>query len=124
MLAKRVNEYAVVARVNVPYLKGAIEWYEDTFDLKNDEHFYVPDVWAQLNCPGIKHFAVGLSAGPPTPGEDTVTTFVVKDIKAAREDLQCKKIVVEPIQEPGKGVKLAYFYDPFGNKLCLRQNSR
>ncbi len=124
MLAKRVNEYGVIARVNVPWLDEAIKWYEDTFDLQNDERFYVKDVWAQLNCPGHSGFAIGLSKGTPTPGEGSVITFVVNHIKDAREDLQAKGVVVGPIIDEGKGVKLAFFYDPFGNNMAIRQNSK
>lgn len=124
MLSARVNEYAVIARVNVPWLEEAIKWYENTLDLKNDERFYVEDTWAQLYCPGLKGFAVGLSQGTPTPGAGTVTTFVVNSIEDACEDLKEKGVVVGPITDAGKGVQLASFYDPFGNNMTLRENSK
>jgi predicted enzyme related to lactoylglutathione lyase len=123
MLAKRINDYAVLARVNVPWLDEAINWYVDTFDLQNDERFYVEGVWAQLYCPGINGFAIGLSQGTPTPGAGSVTTFVVDSIEDACEDLKVKGVVVGPIINEGKGVKLAFFYDPFGNNLAIRENS-
>jgi predicted enzyme related to lactoylglutathione lyase len=124
MLAKRVEEYAVLARVNVPWLEKAIEWYENTFDLQNDERFYCKGVWAQLNFPNHKRFAIGLSQGAPTPGEGNVITIVVKDIEDACDDLKGRDVVVGPILDEGKGVKLAFFYDPFGNKMAIRQNSK
>ena len=124
MLAKRVNEYAIVARVNVPWLDKAVKWYEQTFDLENDERFYVEDVWAQLNCPGHQGFAIGLSKGTPTPGEGSVITLVVDNIDDAIEDLQAKDIVVGPVINEGKGVRLAFFYDPFGNNMAIRQNGK
>lgn len=124
MLAKRVNEYEVIARVNVPWLEEAIKWYENVFDLENDEKYYVEDVWAQLNCPGHRGFSIGLCKGTPTPGNGSVITLVVKNIEEAREDLLGNDVVVGPIIKEGKGVKLAYFYDPFGNNMAIRQNSR
>jgi len=33
-----------------------------------------------------------------------------------------KGVNVEPIEEPGDGVRLARFKDPDGNELMLRQN--
>lgn len=126
MLQKIKGEYGIVARVNVPYVEEAIEWYETHLGLKNHDDFHVEGVWAQLNFPGIENFALGLSVGIPNPNppEVYVTTIVVDNIESAAEELKKAGVNIGDIMEVGKGVKLAYFTDLVGNSLALRQNGK
>ncbi len=126
LLNKIKDEYGIVARVNVPYVEESIAWYEKKLGLKNDERYHVKGVWAQLNFPGIKNFALGLSVGTPNPEPPRVyvTTIVVDDIESAHKELKEAGVNIGPIEEVGRGVKLAYFTDLVGNSLALRQNSK
>jgi predicted enzyme related to lactoylglutathione lyase len=76
----------------------------------------------QFNLPDIDQVAIGLSAsGSVSPG-GSVPTFVVNDINAARQSLLDNGVEVGPIQDVGLGVLMAFFQDPDGNTLALRQN--
>jgi len=125
MLLKKIkDEYGIVARINVPYVEEGIEWYEKKLGLKNDPRYHVKGIWAQLNFPGIKNFALGLSEGIPNPApEVNVTTIVVDDIERARNELKELDVNIGEIFDVGRGVKLSYFTDLVGNSLALRQNS-
>jgi len=118
------GEYGIVARVNVPYVEEGIEWYEKKLGLKNDHRYYVKGVWAQLNFPGIKNFALGISEGIPNPAPKAyVITIVVDNIERAHKKLKKEGVNVGEIIDVGRGVKLAYFTDLVGNALALRQNA-
>jgi predicted enzyme related to lactoylglutathione lyase len=124
MFLKEIEgEYGIITRVNVPYLEESVRWYEEKLGLKNDRRFYVSGVWAQLNFPGIKNTALGLSVGTPTPTESNVVTIVVSNIRRAQERLRELEVNIGEIEEVGKGVRLAYFTDLVGNRLALRENS-
>ena len=124
MLSRINNEYGVVSKINVTNLEKSMTWYNDILGLINDSKFYEPHVWAQLNCPGIKNFALGLSAhDSPIGSRGQTITFMIADIKLARQILIERDIMVTPIEEAGKGVLLVRFSDPDGNELLLRQNS-
>ncbi len=124
MLTKIIDEYGIVCKINVTNLETSIKWYGENLGLINDERYYAPDNWAQLNCPGIKNFALGLSAHdkPIGPNGQTVT-FLVPDIATSKAVLMQKGIHVGDIVDAGKGVLLVTFSDPDGNDLVLRQNS-
>ncbi|MGL1937419.1 MAG: hypothetical protein OCD01_20525, partial [Fibrobacterales bacterium] len=117
------DEYGVVCKINVADIDTSIKWYGETLGLTNDEKFFEPGVWAQLNCPGIKNFALGLSAHDRPLGQHGSTiTFMVSDISLAKKVLEEKSITTSEIEDAGKGVLLAKFMDPDGNELVLRQN--
>ncbi|HSL83914.1 MAG TPA: VOC family protein [Thermoanaerobaculia bacterium] len=120
-MLQNIGSYAVVSKVNVSNLDSSVSWYEKNLDLKLNAAFNTP-TWRQLNAPGIKQFAVGLNQGGATGTGGAALTFVVTDIKKARQELIDKGVDVGPIDEPGLGVLLAFFKDPDGNSLGLRQN--
>ncbi|MGL1902147.1 MAG: VOC family protein [Fibrobacterales bacterium] len=123
MLTRIIDEYGVVCKINVADINASIQWYGKTLGLINDEKFFEPGVWAQLNCPGIKSFALGLSAHDRPIGQHGSTiTFMVSDIALAKSVLDEKGILTSEIVDAGKGVLLAKFMDLDGNELVLRQN--
>lgn len=116
-----IGDYAFVMKVNVTDIEKSLEWYEQKLEMKHDPRYDVPGWWAQLKVLGMPRLAWGLNKGKPVPGSDT-PTFVVRNIVKARKELLSRGVAVGPIEEPGKGVKLAFFSDPDGNQLGLRQN--
>jgi catechol 2,3-dioxygenase-like lactoylglutathione lyase family enzyme len=120
MVFQRV-ETGLVARLNVADVQTSATWYTSKLGLIPDPRFDAPG-WRQLNVSGVVGAAVGLSQGQPVGNGSSVVTFVVPDIELTRNELISQGIVVKPIEHPGHGVQLAYFQDPDGNNLALRQN--
>lgn len=117
-----IGEFAFVAKVNVSNLSVSREWYKTKLGLKYDPRYDTP-TWAQFSVPSIKRTAIGLNLDPSHTGSSgAVSTFVVEDIVAAREALIDVGVVVGPVIDVGHDVKLAFFKDPDGNSLGLRQN--
>ncbi len=116
------EEYALLAKINVSDLDASIKWYTEMLGLESDDKYYVPGVWAQLNT-NIGGVAIGLSQNTPTGTGEAVITFSVKDIEQTKESLEKNGLSVSKVSSAGKGVSLAFFKDPDGNSLGLRQNS-
>jgi predicted enzyme related to lactoylglutathione lyase len=117
--AKDVN---FVAKVNVSNLAASSEWYAKKLGLVHDPKFDTPN-WQQLNLPGRKGVAIGLNLDAAKVGTGGATaTFVVKDIEKEQKALIKKGVNVGVVMPVGEGVCLAFFADPDGNELGLRQN--
>lgn len=124
MLTLIAGQYAFVEKVEVSNMDQSVDWYTSKLDLVVDPRFTSNPSWRQLNMPGLPRVAMGLSATTHTPSSGgAVATFVVADIQAARQTLIDRGVDVSPIQDVGQGVLLAFFNDPDGNGLGLRQNS-
>jgi len=114
-------EYAIVAKVDVADMEASVEWYASKLDLIPDPR-YIGPTWRQCNLPNIQQAAIGLNYNPTGIGTGgAVTTFVVVDIEQACQELITRGVVVGPITPVGEGVLLAFFRDPDGNQLGLRQ---
>lgn len=117
-----IGEYGLVTKVSVRDLAGSVLWYEEKLGLQHDSRFDTTK-WVQLNVPGIPHVAIGLWVDPDRVGTGgAVATFFVNDIVLARKTLLDRGVVVGPIMDVGQGVTMAFFSDPDGNSLGLRQN--
>ncbi|HWM92743.1 MAG TPA: VOC family protein [Thermoanaerobaculia bacterium] len=129
MLNLITGQYAFVAKVAVSNMDNSVQWYTTKLDFVVDRRFVANPYWMQLNMPGLPRVAMGLSAdtpytSSPHPGPDPVATFVVADIKLARQTLIDRGVdTMSKIQDVGQGVYLAFFQDPDKNWLGLRQNS-
>lgn len=82
--------------------------------------------WADFQPVGA-NISVGLNrleAGTPHPGPGGVTmTFSVRDIEAARTELESRGVeFMGPTNELPGMVKLAVFRDPDGNAMMLAQS--
>ncbi|MCG8421391.1 MAG: VOC family protein [Proteobacteria bacterium] len=122
-LSDCIGKYAIVAKVDVSDLESSVSWYRDKLCLTVDDRF-TTETWVQLRV-GIPYVAIGLNLSASNVGTaGGVTTFVVDDIEFARNNLIAKGVEVSAIEEVAKGVKLAFFSDPDGNHLGLRQNSK
>jgi lactoylglutathione lyase len=118
-----IGNFGLVAKVDVSNLNSSIAWYQEKLGLVHDPQFDVPGWWAQLNITEVPQTAVGLNMNPNGVGTGGgATTFVVEDIKSARNALIAKGVAVGEITQVPPGVSLASFKDPDGNNLGLRQN--
>ncbi|HEV7743555.1 MAG TPA: VOC family protein [Pyrinomonadaceae bacterium] len=116
-----IGEYAFVIKLEVSNLQASAGFYENGLGLIHDPKFDTP-TWMQFNLPGIDQVAIGLSLSSSVSSGGSVPTFVVDDIEAARQSLIDNHVEVGPIEDVGLGVLMAFFQDPDGNALALRQN--
>lgn len=117
-----IGEYGLVIKIDVSDLEKSVNWYSEKLHLELDER-YNAETWRQLNIPDVTNTAFGLYLNPEGIGKGgKKATFVVNDIVAARNELIRNNVNVEEIINLGEWVKLAFFTDPDGNILGLRQN--
>jgi len=112
----------LTASMGVANLDRAIAWYRDVLGFIL---LYKVDAmaWCEL-ASEIKGVNVGLSQVEKVAPEGGATlTWGVKDIDAARRQLEGKKVRFDGATMTIEGmVKLATFYDPDGNKMMLFQD--
>jgi len=112
----------LTASMGVKDLDRAIAWYRDvlgfTLLYKVEEM-----AWCEL-ASEIKGVNVGLSQVEKVSPEGGATlTWGVKDIAAARKNLEGRKVRFDGETMTVEGmVKLATFFDPDGNKMMLFQD--
>jgi len=114
------TNYGMLTKLNVTDVDASLKFYTETLGMTNDEKIYVPGVWAQVS---FGSNVIGLNRGKETGSGHASITFYVKDIKAVRDSLIEKGVEVSDTISAGKGVTLAFFKDPDGNGLGLRENS-
>jgi catechol 2,3-dioxygenase-like lactoylglutathione lyase family enzyme len=94
--------------------------FEADVDIQPNETMRI----VQLTPPGSA-CSIGLWAGLPAaemqPGSVKGLHLVVGDIKAAREELMGRGVLVGQIEELDQGVKYAAFSDPDGNSWTLQE---
>lgn len=103
-------------------LDRAIEWYKNTLGF---ELLYRVDEigWCELRTP-VNDVSLGISQveNPMVKGGATLV-FGVKDIDAARKDVESKGVMFDGDTMTIEGmVRLAVFYDADGNKLMFSQS--
>jgi glyoxylase I family protein len=117
-----VCEAGLVIKLNVADLALSTEWYQTKLGLVHDPRFDLPH-FAQFNIPNVRRVAVGLFEAPTAVGTGgCVPIFVVRDVVSDRNNLITLGVDVSPIESAGDGVQLAFFKDPDGNALAIRQN--
>jgi len=111
----------MVIRVTVADMDRALTFYVDQLGLGPTAEIY-PE-WAKLAVPDMPKTFIGLKlVNPPEGSGGEVTTFVIADIDSAIEALRDRGIEVEDPRHLEGGVLLAFFRDPDGNRLAVRQN--
>lgn len=111
----------VLVKVSVSDVAVATNWYVRNLGFKVESTY--SDTWARLSIQGTGT-EYGLSKDGHTGDSGAqVTTFIVPDIAAARNQLIANGVDVGPIEDPGDGVQQAFFKDLNGNSLGIRQNS-
>ena len=116
-----VGEYSIVVKMDVSDLKASSDWYQNKLDLMPEPQFNSPD-WRQFIFTDMPNVSIGLHENPEKSGSGgDAFTIVVKDIDSARMQLLSKGVDISEDTEVGCGVILAYFDDPDGNHLVIRQ---
>ena len=116
-----IGEYAFVSKVDVSDLDASVAFYGKKLGLIPDEKYHT-STWRQFRV--LPRVAIGLNVHPTGVGTGgAVATLVVDDIEQASNRLQKQGVEVSKIDDVGDGVRLAFFKDPDGNSLGLRQNS-
>ena len=108
--------------IQVKDRKASAKWYQDVlgFKLLYDAEGIG---WCEL-ATSVERVNVGLSEveSPQVKGGPTLT-FGVKDVNAARKQLESKDVKFDGSTRVYDGmVKLATFYDPDGNTLMLYED--
>ncbi len=117
-----IGDFGLVIKIDVSDLDKSAKWYADKLQLELDER-YNADTWRQFNIPDAPNSAIGLHLNPDGSGlGGKKATFVVNDITAARDELIRNKVDVGEVIVLGDWIRLAFFKDPDGNILGLRQN--
>ncbi len=110
----------VLVKVSVRDVVVAKNWYVQNLGFKVESTY--SDTWVRLSIPPTST-EYGLSKDGQTGDSGAqVTTFIVPDIVAARNQLIANRVNVGPIENPGDGVQQAFFKDLDGNGLGIRQN--
>lgn len=121
-LTSLIGEYSVVIKIEVSNLERSTDWYVNKLQLEVDTAFDA-QTWRQLIIPDNPNVVIGLhlNQGGDGVGGKKVT-FVVTDIRVAHEALLRQGVDVQPVVDIEGSVKLAFFEDPDGNVLGLREN--
>lgn len=108
--------------LGVTDLKKSLTWYTEVLGF---EVLYQMDEmgWCELSTP-VTRVTIGLSQVERLEGKGGATlTFGVKDIEAARKQLEASAVRFDgDIETIPEMVRYATFYDPDGNTLMLYQD--
>ncbi|MBP0021052.1 MAG: VOC family protein [Cyanobacteria bacterium SBLK] len=112
-----------VMRFNVSDIFLSVDWYTDVLDMDIDRKNTEFPYYTQVFYPEYPDTQIGLSASTPVQSGQATATIVVSDIKQAVDSLLSKYVEVSPLCNAGDGLTvLAFFCDPDGNNLALREN--
>ena len=106
----------VAATLAVNDLERARRFYEDKLGLE-----------VEVQVAGTVRYRCGRGTGisiferPMAPIDRTVAAFEVEDIEAEVADLRSKGVEVEGVITLDSGVRRAFFSDPDGNIIGMRQ---
>ena len=126
-----VESQGFVYRVNVSDVKQTLKFYRDILGMELDK--LATDCppsprekcWLEFRDRDTRnpYSRIGAFVSPNTGTGSAVITIVVRDVYTARNYLESNGIKVSPIQDAGKGVRLAFFSDFDGNNLAIRDDS-
>ncbi len=112
-----------VTRFNVSDTFQSLDWYTNVLDMEVDRNTVALPYYAQVFYPESPDTQIGLSQSSPVQSGQATATIAVDDIERAAYSLESKGVKVAPLCNAGDGYTvLAYFCDPDGNNLALRQN--
>ena len=107
---------------SVKDIGSSIKWFKNVLGF--EELFHATEAgWAEVSTPS-ENVSIGLGQTEEVDGKGGATpVFGVKDIIAARADLETKDVKFDGdiIEIPGL-VKLATFFDPDGNTYMLAES--
>lgn len=112
-----------VIRFNVSDGVAAAQWYEEKLDMIVNEESSAFPYYVQLFYPELPDLQIGLSQSQPVQSGKATATIAVDDIMQAVDYLDYQGVAVDPVCNAGDNYTvLAFFCDPDGNNLALRQN--
>ncbi len=112
-----------VTRFNVSNLEKSLNWYIYKLDMDLDHASLAFPYYGQVFYPEYPDTQIGLSASTPVQSGQATATIVVDNIARAKEGLEYRGVQVGELCNAGDGrTVLAFFCDPDGNNLALRQN--
>ncbi|MCY3819922.1 MAG: VOC family protein [Gammaproteobacteria bacterium] len=112
---------AITLSTPVQDLDASLAWFADNLGFR--EIFKAAEAgWAEVSSP-TKGVTIGLNRGAEAADGGVTPVFGVKDIDAARAELEAKGVPFEgeTYEIPGM-VKLATFVDPDGNHYMFAQS--
>ncbi|NEO33308.1 MAG: VOC family protein [Symploca sp. SIO3C6] len=109
-----------VTRFDVVDVKKSVAWYEDVLGMKLS--LDALPYYGQVSYPEYPDTQIGLNSNASPASGKATATIVVNDINVARDSIVSAGVDVEPICSAGPDVVLAFFCDPDGNNLALRQD--
>ncbi len=113
-----------VIRFNVTDGSQAANWYQNKLDMTVNGQSSTSPYYVQLYYQEFPGTQIGLSQSTPVQSGKATATIVVSDISQAVNSLQSEGIQVGPICNAGdNNTVLAFFCDPDGNNLALRQDN-
>lgn len=111
----------ITLSIPVKDLDVSLAWFADKLGFK--ELFRAPEAgWAEVSAPA-EGVSIGLNQGADAAGTGTTPVFGVRDIDAARAELEAKGVSFDgdTTEIPGM-VRLATFVDPDGNRYMFAQS--
>lgn len=111
----------ITLSIPVKDLDASLAWFADKLGF--EELFRAPEAgWAEAGTPA-EGVSIGLNQGGDASGTGTTPVFGVRDIQAARAELEAKGVSFEgdTVEIPGM-VRLATFIDPDGNRCMFAQS--
>ncbi|NEP82884.1 MAG: hypothetical protein F6K39_34935 [Okeania sp. SIO3B3] len=112
-----------MTRFNVNDGEKATQWYEEKLDMMVNDKSSAYPYYVQLFYPELPETQIGLSQSQPVQSGKATATIAVDNIEEAVDYLDYQGVKVGPPCNAGDGYTvLAFFCDPDGNNLALRQN--
>ena len=112
---------AIALSTPVRDIDASLAWFADKLGFR--EVYKLAEAgWAEV-ATSAEGVTIGLNQGAEAAGGGTTPVFGVRDIDAARAELEAKGVNFEgeTIELPGM-VKLATFVDPDGNRYMFAQS--
>ncbi len=112
---------AITLSTPVTDLDASLAWFADKLGL--EARFKAAEAgWAEVSTP-TDGVTIGLNQGAEGSGGGTTPVLGVRDVDAARAELEAKGVPFdgETVEIPGM-VKLATFLDPDGNRYMFAQS--
>ena len=114
-------DHTITLSIPVKDIDASLAWFGDTLGF--DVLFKAAEAgWAEVGSP-VDGVTIGLNEGAEASGAGTTPVLGVRDIHAARAELEAKGVPFEgqTVEVPGM-VKLATFLDPDGNRYMFAES--
>ena len=134
-LQQLLGDYSLVTKISVRDVLTSFEFYSNKLGFNYEPQFtfnsdgkFGDGSWIQLSITNVdQSSSICLFSDPEYAGSETeIFTIDVQDITLAKQILEDEGIIVGNIDktdtEDGNTIYFAFFYDPDGNGIGIRQN--